>query len=76
MAGLFDFDVEARILDDLAINWDDPDNASVNPAQGLGAWGAMTATVIAQSSVTQRNHPRREYIWTYSLTGSQTGVIR
>lgn len=76
MAGLFDLDIEAQILDDIAIGWDDPDNAGVAPITGIGSWGALTATATLRSFKSRRHAPRREYVWISDLSGEQIGVIR
>lgn len=28
MAGLYDLDIDAQVIDDWAVKWDDPDNAA------------------------------------------------
>ena len=47
MGGLYDFDPDAQIVDDLAIKWDDPDNAA---AAGAGSSGTLATTNAADTS--------------------------
>ena len=77
MAGLYDFDVDAQVVDDSAIGWDDPDlTAAIITATGaVSGTGTLAGTAVVTHNATGAISGTGTLSGTARITHNATGAI-